>query len=329
MNSNSIKTLGGWLIILTVAVVFNTSPALAQKSGGILMATQRENPPSLAIPQESTISTVWPMMPVYNNLVMYDWKKAVEGPDTIVPELAESWSWDKSKTKLTFKLRKGVTWHDGKPFTSADVKHTFDVLNEVGTVTMKVNPRKAYYSNVKEITTKGDYEVTFVMNRPQPGFLSILATGYSPVMPAHIAPDELRTTAVGTGPFKLKNYAPDQSIELEKNPSYWRKGRPYLDGINFVIIKSRPSRTAALQAGQVDIAFPTETGQAAYETLKSAVKTMVFQKVAQAVGDNILMNIKKPPFDNIKVRQAVTMAMDRTTMISSVHQGLAVPGGAN
>ena len=321
--------LGVWALMLVLGMMIGAAPAMAQKAGGVLSATLRENPPSLSIHQESTISTVWPVMPIYNNLVIYDWKKAVEGPDTIVGELAESWSWDKTKTKLTFKLHKGVTWHDGKPFTSADVKFTFDLVRGASSVRMKTNPRDAYYANVKEIVTNGDHEVTFVLNRPQPGLLSIFATGYSPVTPAHIAPDDLRTTAVGTGPFKLQTFTPDQSLVLEKNPNYFRKGRPYLDGINFVIIKARPSRTAALQAGQVDIAFPTETNEAAYSTLKSAVPSMQFQKVAQAVGDNIIMNLKKAPFDNLKVRQAVSMAMDRSAMIKSVHQGLAVPGGAN
>jgi peptide/nickel transport system substrate-binding protein len=263
-------------------------------------------------------------------VVQYDPMKPLDGPNTIVPDLAESWKWSDHGKVLTFKLHKGVTWHDGQPFTAADVKDTFDVVREApGARHMKLNPRKLWYFNVTEITTNGDYEVAFHLKRPQPSLLSLLATGYSPVHPAHIAPDDLRTKAVGTGPFMLKQYLPDQSLEFVKNPNYFVKGRPYLDGVTWIIIKSRSSRTAALQAGQADTAFPGETTQAVYETLKSAVPTMKFQKVGQQVSDNILVNTKRKPFDNVKVRQAINLALERAAMIKSVHQGLAAEGGAN
>jgi peptide/nickel transport system substrate-binding protein len=324
------RNLFRWLTIVLALTLAGTGQAYAQKTGGILKATHRGSPPSLSIHQEATINTVWPMMPVYNNLVFYDWQKPTDGPDTIVPELAESWFWSKDGKVLTFRLRRGVRWHDGRPFTSADVKDTFDVVRGASSRRMKLNPRKLYFFNVEDITTKGDYEVTFHLKRPQPSLLSMLATGYTPVHPAHIAPDELRTTAVGTGPFKLKSYLRDQSIELVKNPDYWRQGRPYLDGITYIIIKARPSRIAALQAGQVDIAFPSETNVPARDTLKAATPRIVFQKVAHSVSDNIIVNTRKPPFDNLKLRQAVNLAFDRAAMIKSVHQTEgAVSAGAN
>lgn len=316
-------------MLMVVGGLLLVGQATAQKSGGVLQAVHRGNPPSLSIHQEATISTVWPVMPVYNNLVYYDWKQKVDSPSSIKPELAKSWKWSKDGKKLTFKLNKGVRWHDGKPFTSLDVKDTFDIVRGASSRRMKLNPRKLWYFNVQDITTNGDHEVTFVLKRPQPGLLSMLATGYSPVHPAHMAPNDLRTTAMGTGPFKLKEFLRDQSFTLEKNTDYFRKGRPYLDGINYVIIKSRSSRTAALQAGQVDIAFPTETNVAAWKTLRSAVPGMVFQKVSQSVHDNIVMNTRKAPFDNLKLRLAVNLSLDRRAMIKSVHQGGALPGGAN
>lgn len=302
---------------------------LAQKTGGVLKAVHRGNPPSLSIHQEATISTVWPVMPMYNNLVLYDWREPVEGPDTIKGELAKRWYWNPEGTKLTFELQRGVRWHDGKPFTAADVKDTFDIVRGASSKRMKLNPRELWYFNVEDITTNGDHEVTFHLKRPQPGLLSLLASGYSPIHPAHVAPNQLRTTAVGTGPFKLKRFLRDQSMELVRNEEYWRPGRPYLDGITYIIIKSRPSRTAALQAGQVDIAFPTETNVAARDTLKAAVPEMVFHQVAQSVQDNIVVNTNEPPFNNLKLRQAVNLALDRSALIRSVHQGGAVPGAAN
>lgn len=325
-------TLKRFALLTACAValaMFGATGAWAQKYGGILKIVHRGNPPSLSIHQEATISTVAPVSGMYNNLVIYDPAKALEGPDTIIPELAQSWFWSDGGKKLTFRLHHGVTWHDGKPFTANDVKDTFDIVRGASSKRMKLNPRKLWYFNVADITTNGDYEVTFVLKRPQPSLLSMLASGYSPVHPAHIPPNDLRTTVVGTGPFMLKKYLRDQSIEEVKNPHYWVKGRPYLDGVTWVIIRSRSSRTAALQAGQVDAAFTGETTQAIHDTLKKAVPQMVFQKVGTQVSDNIIVNTRKPPFNVRELRQAVNLSLDRPSMIKAVHQGLAVPGGAN
>ena len=105
------------------------APAAAEKSGGTLRIYNSTQPPSASIHEESTIATNMPFMAVFNNLVRFDATKPRNGFDTIVPELAESWAWDTTGTKLTFKLRSGVTWHDGKPFTARDVQCTWHRLN--------------------------------------------------------------------------------------------------------------------------------------------------------------------------------------------------------
>mgnify|MGYP002715426736 FL=1 len=119
---------------------------------------------------------------------------------TIRPELAESWAWSGDNKTLTFKLRKDVKWHDGKPFTSADVKCTFDMLMGKSPQKFRQNPRKSWYDQVDEVTTNGDDEASFKLKRPQPALLSLLASGYSPVYPCHVSPAEMRTKPVGTGP---------------------------------------------------------------------------------------------------------------------------------
>src|SRR5579863_7434708 len=150
--------LAGGVGIIAVALVGGLAvpQSHAEKYSGLLRAVLRENPPSLSIHEEATISTVWPVMPMYNNLVLYDWDKPVETVEHLTPELAESWAWSDGGKLLTFKLRRGVTWHDGKPFTSADVKYTFDLVRGlVPGKRLKLNPRKLYYDNVKEIQTEG------------------------------------------------------------------------------------------------------------------------------------------------------------------------------
>src|SRR5215475_11698184 len=155
------------------------NPALAQKSGGILKIQHWDTPASMSIHEEATYSVVTPMMGVFNNLVMYKQDVAQNSLQSIVPDLAESWSWDEGGKDLTFKLRQGVKWHDGKPFTAKDVKCTLDLLQGKGEAKLRTNPRKEWYNNVETVTTGGDYEAIFHLKRPQPALLTLLASGYS------------------------------------------------------------------------------------------------------------------------------------------------------
>src|SRR6266481_8446358 len=137
------------------------APALAQKSGGVLKISFFDNPASMSLHEEATGAALRPAMGIFNNLVMYDQHVAQNRPDTIVPDLATEWAWSEDGKELTFKLRQGVKWHDGKPFTSADVKCTWDLLLGTGAEKLRVNPRKSWYRSLERVTTKGDLEVTF------------------------------------------------------------------------------------------------------------------------------------------------------------------------
>src|SRR5712675_1609873 len=207
----------------------------AAKPGGILRMYHRETPGGISIHEEATYSTNTPMMGVFNNLVIYDQHKPQNSLDTIVPELATSWSWNADKTQLTFLLRDGVKWHDGQPFTAKDVKCTWDLLTGKSNEKLRVNPRKSWYRNLNEVTTKGDYWVAFHLKRPQPAFLALLASGWSPVYPCHVSPRDMRSHPIGTGPFKFVEFKPNEVVRTTRNPDYWKPDRPYLDGIEFVI----------------------------------------------------------------------------------------------
>ena len=263
--------------------------------------------------RSATISTVFPSSPCFNNLVMFDPATPVESMDSIVPELAEKWSWQDNYRNLVFFLKKNVKWHDGQPFTSKDVKFTFDMVRGAPDAAgkLRLSPRKDWYANVEQIEAPDAYTVIFRLKRPQPSLLMMLASGYSPVYAAHVNPADYRNSCVGTGPFKLKEWRKGEFIEYVKNPDYFVKGRPYLDGLKYVIIVERGTRTAALQSGQLDVAMPGETTKTAAEQLKKAVPQLVVTPVAASVTDNIIMNGRKPPFDNAKVRQAVSYSIDR------------------
>jgi len=177
--------------------------ALAQKSGGILRIPASNSPASMSIHEESTRFAVTPAMSVFNNVVLFDQHIAQNNFDAIRPELAESWAWNEDGTALTFKLRQGVKWHDGKPFTAADVKCTWDMLAGKTNDKLRINPRKSWYRNLEEMATNGDYEVTFRLKRPQPSLLALLASGASPVYPCHVSSAQMRQHPIGTGPFKF------------------------------------------------------------------------------------------------------------------------------
>src|ERR1700693_2325049 len=137
-------------------IAFGSAAALAQKSGGVLKMPNFASPASMSIHEEVTRAAVTVLSPVFNNLVLFDQHNRQNTIDTIVPDLAETWSWDKAKTALTFKLRPGVKWHDGKLFTAADVKCTWDLLQGKATDKLRLNPRKAWYRNLEEVAPKGD-----------------------------------------------------------------------------------------------------------------------------------------------------------------------------
>jgi len=328
------------LALLLVLSGLAAGPAAAQapapavregKPGGTLRLVLREDlPQGFSIHETATNSVTWPSMPCYNNLVIYDQTKRFGRMDTIVPELAEKWSWQDNYRNLVFFLRKDVRWHDGKPFTSKDVKFTFDVAREAADAPAKlrINPRKEWYANVEAVEAPDPHTVVFRLKRPQPSLVAMLASGYSPVIPAHVPIPEHRSRCIGTGPFKFKEWKRGQIVDLVRNPDYFVKGRPYLDGVRYTVIVERGTRVAALQANQIDVAYPGETTLSIAEQLKGAVPSMVFTETASNVSENLLLNTKKPPFDNVKVRRALSFAIDRRAYTQTVHRGAAVIGAS-
>src|ERR1700736_6053810 len=170
-----------------VALLMPT-PASAAKKGGVLRIYQYDSPASMSIHEEALNSAQNPMMAVFNNLVVFKQDAPQNRMDTIAPDLATKWSWNADMTELTFQLRKGVSWHDGKPFTAADVKCTWDLLADKAKERLRVNFRKGWYANVESVTANGDDEAVFNLKRPQPAILSLLASGFTPIYPCHVPP---------------------------------------------------------------------------------------------------------------------------------------------
>ena len=302
--------------------------AHAQKQGGVLRVTHRDNPPSASIHEEATISTDMPFMAVFNNLVVFDPDSKQNRLDRIVPELATSWKWSDDGRNLTFKLREGVKWHDGKPFTSADVKCTWDMVSGKVDGKMRKNPRKSWFINLREITTNGDREVTFHLKDPEPSFLAMLAGGFSPVYPCHVPAAQMRTHPIGTGPFKFKEFRQNESIKLVRNPDYWKPGKPYLDGIEYTIITSRATMVLALEAGKFDLSFTGELTPELVKDVEAQVPQMQCVVQPSNTQGNLLVNREKAPFDDARIRKAMALAIDRKAFSDILSHGVDQIGGA-
>src|SRR3982751_1200845 len=145
--------------LLLIVSMLLTTAALAQKYGGTLRGPLRANPITASIHEESSVLTNQTFMAVFNNLVMFDQHVKIASPESIVPELATEWSWSPDNTVLTMKLRQGVEWHDGTPFTSADVQCTWEMILEKRPSNWRKNSHKEWYGNLKEVAVNGPYEV--------------------------------------------------------------------------------------------------------------------------------------------------------------------------
>jgi peptide/nickel transport system substrate-binding protein len=305
------------------------APAVAQKKGGTLRLYHNDLPPSTSLHEESTIASVTPFAAVFNNLVVFDPAKPHESLDTVIPDLAENWSWDATNTRLTFKLRQGVKWHDGQPFTAKDVQCTWRMLIGKGeTADFHRNPRKVWYSKLQDVSTNGDYEATFELSEPQPSLLVLLASAFSPVYPCHVPQQAMRTKPVGTGPFKLVDFKRGAAIRLVRNPDYFKKDRPYLDEITFTVIDSRATRMLAFSAGEFDITFPSDVSVPLLKDIKERSPKAICEMTATGVLINLLVNRVNPPFDNPDIRKAMSLALDRKPYNTILMEGQGRLGGA-
>jgi peptide/nickel transport system substrate-binding protein len=307
--------------IVTSMVLLSSEPVSAQQRGGILRIQATDSPASMSIHEEVPVQTTGPMMGVFNNLVLYDQHVAQNSLASIVPDLAVSWSWGEDGKALAFKLRRGVAWHDGKPFSARDVQCTWELLLGRSPTKFRGNPRKAWYQNVEEVTAEADDAVTFRLKRPQPSLLSLLASGLSPIYPCHVPPAEMRQHPIGTGPFKFVEYKPHESIKLTRNPNYWKEGRPYLDGIEYTIIPNRATAILAFVSGKLDMTFPTNLSIPLVKEVASQAPHAICEVQPAGLARSLLINRTAPPFDNPEIRRAIALSLDRQGAIDILSEG--------
>jgi peptide/nickel transport system substrate-binding protein len=192
----------------------------------------------------------------------------------------------------------------------------------------RLNPRKAWYRNLDDVATDGDFGVTFVLKRPQPAFLFLLAGGMSPVYPCHVPPAQMRLHPIGTGPFKFVEYKPNEHIKVAKNPDYWKPGRPYLDVIEWTIVPNRATQSLAFIAGQFDMTFPYEVTLQMIHDINSQAPKAICEVDPTMISFNLLVNRDNPPFNDPDIRRAMMLTIDRKAFLDITSEGKGSIGGA-
>lgn len=246
---------------------------------------------------------------VYDRLVTFDDQNKPQ------PALAEKWD-NPDETTFVFHLRPGATFQDGTPLTSADVKATFDRINDPKTA----SPWASQFAPVASIEATDPQTVTFKLKQAYGPFLATLSAVYSSIVPkaALDKGTDLQATMIGTNAFGLKEYKKDVETILDAFPKYWQEGLPKLAELDYKILPDEPSRLSAIRAG--DIALTTLADPANVDTAKKADHVKV---IDQDTTDYYLMglNCKQAPFDNVKVRQAMSYAIDRQAIVEAVFFG--------
>lgn len=291
-------------------------------TGGALAFAINPEPPFLLGAINSTLQMGMVTSKVMEGLLSYDLNMNPQ------PLLAESWSKSADGLSYTFKLRQGVKWHDGRPFTSADVAYSLMSLWK------PIHPRgRSTFSKVTSVETPDSHTVVLRLSGVTPQLLSALSSYESPVVPKHVfdgkdvASNPAVNAPVGTGPFMFKEWKKGNYILLEKNPNYWQAGKPYLDKIVFRVINDASSRAAALESGEVQLAglspVPLNDVARLAKLPHLAVETRGYEYMSPVYM--IEFNMRKGPLADPKVRQAFAHAIDRTALTRIVWFGFGVP----
>ena len=297
------------------------------RPGGIISQRIPTDPPPLDLHQTTTYTGVWPTAPCFNQLVQFNPDNPNNTPQGILPDLAEKWE-QLDPTTVVFTLKKGVKFHDGSDFTAEDVKVQLEWIKKPPQG--KTSPRAGALAAVDAIETPDAGTVRMKLSRPYPSLMMNLASHYYAIGQAQdiLANGEVGPRLIGTGPFKLKSYQRSNLLELEKNPNYHVPGRPYLDGLRFFILPDYTTAFTNFLAGQYqlfyDLGFKLSDAERVKSELGDRAETVM---VPSPLREPVFTNARRKPYDDIRVRQAISLAIDRDAAIKVVEEGAARRGG--
>lgn len=317
------SSLHSKLRLPVLALLAATSIGHAQQQpthGGTLNWALRVEPPTL-VPINTPAGGAIDIGPkVVEGLLTYD--------DQLNPKplLATAWEVAPDGLTYTFKLREGVKWHDGQPFTSADVAWSIEALKE------HHSRGRATFAQVSEVETPDAHTAILRLSKPAPFLLTALASYESPIVPRHLyagkdlASNEYNKAPIGTGPFVFKEWVRGSHIILERNPDYWDKPKPYLDRVVAKFIPDASARASALESGDIHIAG-NGIAVGEIERLSKLPRLRVDNSAwpYQAQHNQIIINHETPILQNLQVRQAIAQAISVEQINQLAWYGQGIP----
>src|SRR6516165_4608916 len=292
------------------------APEASPKRGGVLRWGELANSTLYDLHQTGTIANMGPQAPMYDLLVQVDpvhW-------DKVIPDLAKSWTISEDGLTYTFSLREGVKFHDGAPLTAEDVVASFHhiIFPPAGVL----SPRQGLFDAVKEVVATGPLTVEFRLTEPRGFLLRGLAAGFNVIMRKQTLEEnnyDLRRVAVypGTGPFRHKSLEPGVVRRLERNPDYWNPTLPYLDGIDVFHLELGPKTGAACLAHTIDFCWGIDP---VTEKKAQKIKGLHTARILPTVPLGLFLNVTKKPFDDVRVRKAMTLVLDKAALADAVQE---------
>lgn len=296
--------------------------------GGYLQLSAGEDPRSLNFLDNVSAGTGGVLQGVYDRLVIWKFEGGERTWKEIAPGIADSWTVSDDGTQWTFKLRDDVVFHDGTPLTSADVKVTFDhyVASAAGEIDFRPPARSYVGPFVETVEAPDDYTVVLNLKAPAAVLLQNLSAAWANIVSAkdyeENGPEWFVTNSNGTGPFRWvpEKWERGVSFELEKHDGYWQDGLPYMDGKKYTIISSSSLLRAAFETQAIDVT--TAAGVGNVDEILSKLGDKI--RVVEGPGGSpawVMLNVTKPPFDDVRVRQAIYLLIDRDELASKMLQG--------
>ena len=327
------STLVRALAVAAGALLAFPSAAQSPRNGGELVFPVPSEPPSYDGHREETFGLIHPIAPFYNTLLRVD-PNDPSGTKPY-PSIGESWTVSSDGKTYTIKIRRGVKFHDGSDLTARDVKASYDKIIFPGPGVGST--RKGQYADVAAVEAPDATTVVFRLKEASGSFLASLLSPYNFIYKADILakdPHWYEKNIMGSGPFTFVEHVKGSHVVGKKNPSYWDKGKPHLDGFRAIFMSSSSAQVAAVRGERAHIQFRGFTPKDR-DTLKQALGDKI--TVQESAWDCILMvaiNHEKKPFDDKRVRKALTLALDRHTGSKALSQiaivksvaGVQVPG---
>ncbi len=302
-------------LAVLVGSVVATIPAPVEaaetpRRGGVLLAAIGADAPSLDPHQEQTFATLQPVAPLYSTLLQID---PYSYPN-VIGDVASEWNISPDGLTYTFKIRQDIRFHDGSPLTAADVKATYDKILFPPDGVRSI--RKHHYSAVARVEAPDPSTVVFKLKFPSASLLVNLASPWNVIFPKKYLdkdPNYFKSNVVGSGPFRFKSYTRGSTFEGERNPDYFVKDRPYLNGYKFFISTETSVRAAAIRSGRAYIEF-RDLPLAEVEAIRKQLgDKVVVQQTPFIIHLDIAMNNTVKPFTDVRVRKALTLGLDRYT----------------